>query len=168
MVRLALLLVAAAVHDEPERYPLGATKAWEPGSNDFKKIDNAARLAKKNTQNSGDLAWQLDDKTECYSGAEGLYSKVGAPRPRATRSRSRFPELFFTPARRTLAAHRLLRRRVPALRQTRRVLRRPVVLLHDPGLRDLQPSISRQDRPPRVAQMRVDQVLRTLRAVLPH
>ena len=92
MVRLALLLVAAAVHDEPERYPLGATKAWEPGSNDFKKIDNAARLAKKNTP-SGDLAWQLDDKTECYSGAEGLYSKVGAPRPRATRSRSRFPEL---------------------------------------------------------------------------
>ena len=168
MVRLALLLVAAAVHDEPERYPLGATKAWEPGSNDFKKIDNAARLAKKNTP-SGDLAWQLDDKTECYSGAEGLYSKVGAPRPRATRSRSRFPELFFTPARRTLAAHRLLRRRVPALwRALRRVLRRSVVLLHDPGLRDLQPSTPRQDRPPRVAQMRVDQVLRTLRAVLPH
>ena len=167
MVRLALLLVAAAVHDEPERYPLGATKAWKPGSNEYKKIKNAARLAKENMR-SDDRAWQLDDKTECYSGAEGLYSKVGAPRPRATRSRSRFPELFFTPARRTLAAHRLLRRRVPALRQTRRVLRRPVVLLHDPGLRDLQPSTPRQDRPPRVAQMRADQVLRTLRAVLPH
>lgn len=167
MVRLALLLVAAAVHDEPERYPLGATKAWEnTESGYFKEIKNAARLAKK--KRSDDLAWQLDDKTECYSGAEGLYSKVGAPRPRATRSRSRFPELFFTPARRTLAAHRLLRRRVPALRQTRRVLRRPVVLLHDPGLRDLQPSTQRHDRPQRVAQMRADQVLRTLRAVLPH
>ncbi|KAH8063018.1 hypothetical protein JL722_2172 [Aureococcus anophagefferens] len=74
MVRLALLLVAAAVHDEPERYPLGATKAWEnTESGYFKKIDNAARLAKKNMPD--DLAWQLHDKTECYSGAEGLYSK---------------------------------------------------------------------------------------------
>ena len=87
MVRLALLLVAAAVHDEPERYPLGATKAWKPGSKEYKKIKNAARLAKENMR-SDDLAWQLDDKTECYSGTEGLYSKVGAPRPRA-RARAR-------------------------------------------------------------------------------
>mmetsp|Transcript_16442 Transcript_16442/g.53589 ORF Transcript_16442/g.53589 Transcript_16442/m.53589 type:complete len:217 (-) Transcript_16442:334-984(-) len=90
-----------------------------------------------------------------------------APRVRARRARARVFRSFSL-RRRTLAAHRLLRRRVPALRQARRVLRRPVVLLHDPGLRDLQPSTPRHDRPQPVAQMRADQVLRTLRAVLPH